>query len=289
MKLKTILSFYTIIFSLKLKELHANTNCSIQNSTMNSSSTPGTLSMACFNISVSSVNEIIIHANEKNVLGISFKFINNASSSYVENSANIQNFSIKLSTNELRGVGVSAETGINSLKFLLYDTVSKTYNWTALYGNNNSSVSALNSDSMNSNYSQINTISGCIDCNDSVSLIYLSFAYSFNQCPNTSTDSSTTLISSSTIDTNTMITSSKKNTTRVAMNTTTIEMNTTEAAINTTTLINQTTTKGPVWNEWNPWYLCVMIRNRIVNDTSNERVITQKQEINVSCTLICKY
>jgi hypothetical protein len=242
MKLELAFSLHVIIFGLKLKILHAFTDCSIQNSTTNSMN--GTISKTCFDISISILNEIIVHANQYNVVGLTFIFINDASASYGESNGNIQNYSIKLNNSgkiEIRGVAVGGGNGISSLKFLLFDPVSQNYTWTSQYGDNNSSLFYFNSDLLNTSFFQIQSISGCIDCNNSISDLY--FDYSYNQCNIISTFLTTTPI----------------------------------------------TTTGPLWNEWNPWNSCFLLRNRKVNDTLNKKIINETQKINVSCNLICKY
>ena len=225
----------------------------------------------CYNVSLDTVSEIIVHANTISILGFSFNFLNDAGSSYVENSANIQNHSIKLNTTELRGVAVGGGTGINSIKFLLYDTVFQNFSWTDQYGDSsNSSLSYLDQHSSFTSDFLLTTINGCIDCNNSLSLPSLVFDYT--SCLVSTTTSSTTI--------------TLTNTTVSSTNTTLSSTNATVASQIILTVVSSTS--APFWSEWNPWFSCLMTRERIVNNTVNNIILTEKQNINVSCDLVCK-
>jgi hypothetical protein len=225
---------FSLLVSIIVAKASLAFYCSSQNSTINSTSTYGELTYGttCFNVSLDILSEIIVHANQNNILGFSFNFINDASVSYVESNGNIQNYSIKLNNSgkiEIRGVAVGGGNGISSLKFLLFDPVSQNYTWTSQYGDTNSSLSFLDKMSSFSSDLALTTINGCIDCNNSLSIPSLVFDYT--SC-------------------------------WVAAATTTI---TTASANSSTILI--TNTMAPFWSEWNPWFSCLMIRNRIINDT----------------------
>jgi hypothetical protein len=138
---------------------------------------------SCFEISISDLNQMIIHT-QTNIIGFTFNFKNGSSQSYNENSVIMNKSMIDLNNIYMTGSTIYAGDGIEDLKFELYDSTTQNLNSTEIIGNSQKGCfSYFNSSFFKSKSLVIDSIKGCVDNSKLNYFPFLEFTYSFSQCP----------------------------------------------------------------------------------------------------------
>jgi hypothetical protein len=201
--------------------------------------------ISCFEVLVADLKEITVHV-QLNVVGFTFNFKNGTIQSFMEVFENTSNFRIDLSTSHLIGAKIYVGEGIEGLQFELNDWNTNQKSFSEMIGKSTGCFSYFNSNFVNINYLKIDSILGCIDKKGSKYFPFLSFSYSFSQCP--FRNSSSTISSSKTSTLTTESTTSSSTTLKTETTTATTETTTyssTSLTTETTTATTGTTTYSP--------------------------------------------
>jgi hypothetical protein len=136
----------------------------------------------CFEVQVGDLRGIIVHTNS-NLVGFTFNFINGTTRNFTETSDSTKDFLIDLSTSDLIGCTIYVGEGIEGLEFQLHEWNTNEESFSTVMGQSGDCFSYFNSSSLNIEYLKIDSIQGCIDNKESNYFPFLSFSYSFSQCP----------------------------------------------------------------------------------------------------------
>ena len=139
---------------------------------------------SCFSHLIDSLDEMTVYYTISGINGFSFDLKNGENKSYMEN-YHFKNYE-RINLNNLYLIGVDiwlSSRGVGGLQFQVYDKITQKYNITSKFGSTNECHFYLNSTFMKSNYLKINSISGCIDDENTTDFPKIEFTYSFSQCP----------------------------------------------------------------------------------------------------------
>jgi hypothetical protein len=207
----------------------------------------------CFEVQVDDLKEIIVHTN-LNLVGFTFNFKDGTTRNFMETSGSSNDFRIDLSTSDLIGCKIYVGEGIEGLEFQLYDWITNQESSSAVMGQSGGCFSFFNSSSLNIKCLKIDSIQGCIDKNGSSYFPFLSFSYSFSQCPfrtlsSTNIDTTSTITTEKTPSPSTTLESKTSTATNIlssdTINTTsTTNTNTTESTTSPSTALESKTSKS---------------------------------------------
>jgi hypothetical protein len=137
---------------------------------------------SCFEVQISDLKEMIVHT-QSSIVGFTFNFNDNTTKSYIENSTELNNFTINLRSIDLIGVNIYIENGVEGLQFQLFDWNLNKKSISQTMGQSSGCLHYLNSSSVKINYFKIDSLRGCVDEKISNYFPFLAFSYSFSQCP----------------------------------------------------------------------------------------------------------
>ena len=164
----------------------------------------------CFEVQVGDLKEIIVHTNS-NLVGFTFNFKDGTTQNFMETSGSTNNSRIDLTTSDMIGCKIYLGEGIEGLVFQLYDWNKNQESFSTVMGQSGDCFSYFNSSSLNIKYLKIDSIQGCIDKKGSNYFPFLSFSYSFAQCPfrtlpSTFIDTTSTIVTETTTISSTTLT-----------------------------------------------------------------------------------
>jgi hypothetical protein len=137
---------------------------------------------SCFEVQIADLKEMIVHT-QSSIVGFTFNFNDNTTKSYIENSTELNNFTINLRSIDLIGVNIYIENGVEGLQFQLFDWNLNKESISLTMGQSSGCLHYLNSSSVKIKYFKIDSIRGCVDEKISNYFPFLAFSYSFSQCP----------------------------------------------------------------------------------------------------------
>jgi hypothetical protein len=137
---------------------------------------------SCFDVQIVDLSEVIAHV-KSNIVGFTFNFKDGKSQSFIETSGCTKNIRIDLLTNELIGGHIYVGEGIEGLQFKSHDWSTNQETLHKMMGQSSGCFSSFDSNSLKINFLKIDSIHGCIDKKGSNYFPFLSFSYSFSQCP----------------------------------------------------------------------------------------------------------
>jgi hypothetical protein len=182
-KIKIFLNFFFWMMMRMIIEVAGAQNCLVLQSTNFYGGQRSTFDQnLCFEVQVADLKEIIVHTNS-NLVGFTFNFKDGTTRNFTETSGSTNDFLIDLSTSDLIGCTIYVVEGIEGLEFQLYDWNKNEESFSAVMGQSGDCFSYFNSSSLNIEYLKIDSIQGCIDNKESNYFPFLSFSYSFSQCP----------------------------------------------------------------------------------------------------------
>ena len=150
----------------------------------------------CFQVPVDKLKQIVVHT-ETCVVRFTFSFVNGTNQSYLERSKGITgNYTVDLNKQEIKGVNLKMGTGVESIQFLLKNSLNESTTLTREIGRSPYGCLAyLNSSFLNSPCLEIDTIYGCVDNNSLPYFPFMAFSYLFSlSTPKTTTTATTTTI-----------------------------------------------------------------------------------------------
>jgi hypothetical protein len=275
----TFLKFFFLIIILEVTG--AQTCLILQSKNIYGDQIPSFDQNSCFEVQISELNEIIVHTNS-NLVGFTFNFKDGTTQNFMETSGSSNDFRIDLSTSDLIGCKIYLGEGIEGLEFQLYNWNTNQESLSAILGQSSSCFSFFNSSSLNIKYLKIDSIQGCIDKKGSSYFPFLSFAFSFSQCPFCT--SATTL----NIDISTVTTEKKTNsTTTLSSETSTL---TTEATISSSSVLTSDESTFTTEKKTNSTTTLSRETSTLKNDTtissSSTLALTSKTSIVTTLTTI---
>jgi hypothetical protein len=175
--------FLKFLFLMIILEVTGAQNCLVLQSTNFYGGQRSTFDQnLCFEVQVADLKEIIVHTNS-NLVGFTFNFKDGRTRNFTETSGSTNDFLIDLSTSDLIGCTIYVGEGIEGLEFQLHEWNTNEESFSTVMGQSGDCFSYFNSSSLNIEYLKIDSIQGCIDNKESNYFPFLSFSYSFSQCP----------------------------------------------------------------------------------------------------------